>query len=88
MWLYDIGKGSPQDYKIIAELYAEEAEKGSHHSQFTLGNMHALGHGVPQNYKKAAKWYRKAAEQGSVDAQEKLRDMFNEDKKISKEPVK
>jgi len=33
MWLYDIGKNSPESYKIIAELYTEEAKK-----EFTILN--------------------------------------------------
>ncbi len=83
-------QGVAQNSAFSAEVsqLKQMAEEGDIDAQVDLALKIEKGEGVRQDLKEAAKWYRKAAEQGSVDAQEKLRDMFNEDKKISKELFK
>jgi hypothetical protein len=71
-WMYEIGKGVPQDYSEAAKWYRKAAEQGLGSAQSNLGVMYEIGKGVPQDYSEAAKWYRKAAEQGDTDAQLRL----------------
>ena len=67
-FMYETGRGVPQNYKKALTWYRKAAEQGDAPAQYYLGNMYAHGQGVPQDDKEAATWYRKAAEQGYADA--------------------
>jgi TPR repeat protein len=71
-YMYDYGKGVPQDHTVSAMWFRMAAEQGYETAQNRLGFAYDQGLGVPQNYVEAAKWYRKAAEQGHTSAQYNL----------------
>ena len=71
-YLYENGRGVPQDYKEAAKWYRLAAEQGDASAQNNLGYMYKNGRGVPQDYAEAVKWYRLAAEQGDAYAQNNL----------------
>lgn len=75
-FMYDQGKGVPQDYQEAVMWYRKAAEQGQAGAQFSLGLMYDQGQGVPQDYQEAVIWYRKAAEQGHDDAQFNLGLMY------------
>lgn len=68
-FMYERGKGVPQDYKESASWFRKSADQGNASAQFYLGQMYDIGKGVPQDYQEAAAWYRKSAEQGGTLAQ-------------------
>jgi uncharacterized protein len=75
-FMYDNGKGVPQDYKTAVKWYRLAAEQGDAGAQVNLGMRYKKGQGVIQDYKTAVKWYRLAAEQGNAGAQSNLGFMY------------
>ena len=75
-YMYQYGKGVPQDYAEAARWYRKAAEQGNAKSQHNLGYMYDKGQGVPQDYAEAVRWYRKAAEQGNAKSQHNLGYMY------------
>jgi len=71
-WLFDNGKGVPQDFKEAVKWYRLAAEQGDVMGQHSLGVMYNNGQGVPQDYKEAVKWFRLAADQGHANSQHSL----------------
>ncbi len=59
------------EYDDIEEL-KQEAAKGNHAAQNTLGDCYFDGEDVRKNYKEAVRWYRASAEQGNSCAQYSL----------------
>lgn len=68
-YMYERGKGVPQDYKESLSWFRKSAAQGNASAQFYLGQRYDIGNGVPQDYTEAASWYRKSAEQGGALAQ-------------------
>jgi TPR repeat protein len=68
-FMYDRGKGVPQNYADALRRYRKAADQGNADAQSNIGFMYVRGEGVPQSYAEAVKWYRLAAEQGNADAQ-------------------
>ena len=62
-WMYENGRGVPQDYKTAVKWTRLAAEQGDADAQYNLGSMYRKGQGVLQDYKTAQKWYRLSAEQ-------------------------
>ena len=75
-WMYNVGKGVPQDYTEAAKWYRLAAEQGNVHAEGKLGWLYNSGEGVPQDYTEAVKWYRLAAEQGDDQAETNLGAMY------------
>ena len=75
-FLYEIGRGVPQDYAQAVKWYRLAADQGYAKAQFNLGVMYESGEGVPQDYAQAAKWFRLAADQGLAEAQYNLGVMY------------
>lgn len=75
-FMYDRGRGVPQNYAEAVKWYRLAAEQGYAAAQFSLGIMYQKGHGVPQDYAEAVKWYQQAAEQGEARAQSNLGLMY------------
>ena len=75
-FMYDYGKGIPEDSKTAVKWYTLSAEQGLKEAQNNLGEMYRDGKGVPQDYKSAVKWYTLSAEQGYADAQLNLGVMY------------
>ena len=61
-WIYENGKGIPQDYKEAVKWYRLAAEQGHPEAQYKLGVMHENGKGVLQDKDKAVNWYLLSAE--------------------------
>ncbi len=83
-YLYENGKGVPQDYKEAVKRYRLAAEQGLAEAQNDLGYMYKEGQGVTQDYKEALKWYRLAAEQGHAEARKKIKRLELEPKPKAK----
>ena len=64
-WMYDKGKGVPQDDEQAAAWYLKSAEQGNAKAQFDLGWMYDKGSGVPKDYAQAYMWVNLAAAQGN-----------------------
>jgi len=76
-YLYEHGKGVPQDYAQAAIWYRKAAEQGYATAQDNLGDLYRYDHpGVDRDWTQAAIWYRKAADQGLVLAQTHLAHMY------------
>ena len=71
-FMYDNGKGLPQDYVEALKWYHLAAEQGHADAQLNVGAMYRDGRGVPENFILAANWYRIAANQGHTLAQDNL----------------
>jgi len=68
-YLYEKGKGVPQNHIEAVKWYRMAAEQGDAVAQFNLAIMYYNGAGVVRNYQQAAVWFRKAADQGYIKAQ-------------------
>jgi hypothetical protein len=75
-FMYEDGRGVPQDNAIAASWYQKAADQGNVEAQFHLRSMYEDGRGVPQDNAIAVTWYQKAADQGVALAQEILGDMY------------
>jgi TPR repeat protein len=76
-FMYEYGRGVPQDYVLAAEWYIRGAEQGDPAAQYLLGLMYDKGRGVPQDAVLAHKWLILAAARAGHrdrDASIKLRD--------------
>jgi TPR repeat protein len=63
-WLYENGKGVPQDYAKAREWYEKAAAKDNAAAMNNLGGLYENGNGVAQDYAKARELYEKAAAKG------------------------
>ncbi|MBN2455468.1 MAG: trypsin-like peptidase domain-containing protein [Sedimentisphaerales bacterium] len=63
-WMYDTGRGVPQDYNEAIKWYTKVAEQGDASAQCNLGNKYWNGQGVPEDYVEAYKWLNLSAAQG------------------------
>ena len=70
-WMYDKGKGVPQDDKEAVKWYRLSAEQGNAEAQLNLGFMYETGQGVPQDRLLAHMWFNIAGSSGDEDAIEK-----------------
>jgi uncharacterized protein len=75
-YMFENGKGVPQDYAEARMWYRKAADQGHADAQHNLGSMYENRKGVPQDFTEAVKWYRKAADQGYADAQYSLGVMY------------
>ncbi|MCX7835600.1 MAG: serine/threonine-protein kinase [bacterium] len=90
-WMYQEGRGVPQNDAEAVKWYRKATEQGLAAAQSNLGWMYANGRGVPQNDAEAVKWFRKAAEQGHANAQNNLGWMYEQGRGVprdDKEAVK
>ena len=74
-FMYDAGKGVPQDYKKAVELYMKAANQRHALAQNNLGFMYGEGKGVLQNYVKAHMYFSLAVAGGdsmAVDNRSKI----------------
>ena len=67
-YMYEIGKGVPQDYREAAKWFRVAAKKGLAQAKFKLGWMYANGRGVLQDYVLAHMWISLSGLQGYQDA--------------------
>jgi len=55
-FLFETGRGVPQNYTEAAMWYRRAAEQGDSRAQYSLGLLYDRGQGVPQNIVEASKW--------------------------------
>jgi TPR repeat protein len=55
-YLYEYGRGVPQNYATAFDWYHAAAEQGDANGQYLLGLMYEKGHGVPQSDTLAYMW--------------------------------
>jgi TPR repeat protein len=68
-FMYENGRGVPQDYAEAAKWYRKAADQGVAGAQYNLGIMYVRGQGVPQDYAEALTYVRRSANQGFAPAQ-------------------
>ena len=54
-WMYQKGKGVPQDHAEAVKRYRKSAEQGDEAAQYNLGRTYQKGEGVPQSDAEAVK---------------------------------
>lgn len=60
-FMYEYGRGVPQDFVLASVWYHRAAEQGNPHGQHLLGLLYNKGRGVPENLIEAYKWLNLAA---------------------------
>jgi uncharacterized protein len=60
-FMFETGRGVPQNYIEAAMWYRRSAEQGFSGAQYSLGLLYDRGQGVPQNIVEASKWLNLAA---------------------------
>ena len=60
-FMYENGRGVPQDYGEAIRWYRQAAAQGYASAQYNLGLMYAYGIGVPQDDVRAYAWFNLAA---------------------------
>lgn len=76
-FLYEYGKGVPQDFQLAADWYECSAQQGEATGQYLLGLLYNKGRGVPQDVVLSQKWLILAAARASRterDAYTRMRD--------------
>ena len=63
-YLYEQGKGVPQDYRQAVEFYRAAAQQGHATAENNLASMYLHGRGVAKSLREAINWYRASAEHG------------------------
>ena len=71
-YMYENGKGVPQNDAKAVKWYRKAAEQGYIYAQFNLGVMYANGQGVQRDYVVAHMWFILAATSGHEEARRLL----------------
>lgn len=69
-FMFETGRGVPQNYTEAALWYRRAAEQGNSFAQYSLGLLYDRGHGVPRNIVEASKWLNLAAAGAPARARE------------------
>jgi TPR repeat protein len=76
-FMYETGRGVPQNYTDAAMWYRRAAEQGDSLAQYSLGLLYDRGQGVPIDVVEASKWLNLAtagAPRGAREARARMRD--------------
>jgi TPR repeat protein len=76
-FMFETGRGVPQNYTEAAMWYRRAAEQGDSLAQYSLGLLYDRGFGVPRNIVEASKWLNlstAAAPRRSREARARIRD--------------
>jgi TPR repeat protein len=76
-YLFETGRGVPQNYTEAAMWYRRAAEQGDSRAQYSLGLLYDRGQGVPQDIIEASKWLNlstAAAPPRTREARARIRD--------------
>jgi TPR repeat protein len=76
-FMFEIGRGVPQNYTEAAIWYRRAAEQGDNFAQYALGLLYDKGHGVPRDIVEASKWLNlatAAATAAAWEARARIRD--------------
>ena len=76
-FMFETGRGVPQNYTEAAMWYRRAAEQGDSLAQYSLGLLYDKGFGVPRNIIEASKWLNlstAAAPRKAREARARIRD--------------
>lgn len=76
-FMFQTGRGVPQNYTEAAMWYRRAAEQGDTLAQYSLGLLYDRGQGVPRDIVEASKWLNLAtagAPRGAREARARIRD--------------
>lgn len=76
-YMFETGRGVPQNYTEAAMWYRRAAEQGDSLAQYSLGLLYDRGQGVPRDIVEASKWLNlstAAAPRRARDARARIRD--------------
>jgi TPR repeat protein len=76
-FMFETGRGVPQNYTEAAMWYRRSAEQGDSLAQYSLGLLYDKGQGVPKDIVEANKWLNlstAASPRGAREARARLRD--------------
>ncbi|SHH65621.1 Sel1 repeat-containing protein [Bradyrhizobium erythrophlei] len=76
-FMFETGRGVPQNYTEAAMWYRRAAEQGDSGAQYSLGLLYDKGFGVPRNIIEASKWLNlsaAAAPRRAREARVRIRD--------------
>lgn len=76
-YMFETGRGVPQNYTEAAMWYRRAAEQGDSLAQYSLGLLYDRGQGVPRDIVEASKWLNlstAAAPRHTRDARARIRD--------------
>jgi uncharacterized protein len=76
-FMFETGRGVPQNYTEAAMWYRRAAEQGDSLAQYALGLLYDKGHGVPRDIVEASKWLNlstAAAPARAREARARIRD--------------
>ncbi|WP_334510148.1 tetratricopeptide repeat protein [Bradyrhizobium sp. AZCC 1693] len=76
-FMFETGRGVPQNYTEAAMWYRRAAEQGDGRAQYSLGLLYDRGHGVPRDVVEASKWLNLAtagAPRKAREARARIRD--------------
>lgn len=79
-FMFETGRGVPQNYTEAAMWYRRAAEQGDGLAQYSLGLLYDRGQGVPRDIVEAGKWLNlstAAAPPSARDARQRIRDAVN-----------
>ena len=71
-YMYDSGRGVPQDYKEAVKWYRKAAEQGLAIAQSNLGFMYSNGYGVAKDETAGYMWYLLAGAKGDERARKNI----------------
>lgn len=69
-FMFETGRGVPQNYTEAAFWYRRSAEQGFSGAQYSLGLLYDRGVGVPRDIVEASKWLNLAAAASSKEGRE------------------
>jgi TPR repeat protein len=69
-FMFETGRGVPQNYTEAAMWYRRAAEQGDSLAQYSLGLLYDRGFGVPRNIVEAGKWLNLSTAAASPRARE------------------
>jgi uncharacterized protein len=79
-FLFETGRGVPQNYTEAAMWYRRAAEQGDSLAQYSLGLLYDKGQGVPRDIVEASKWLNLStagAPRQAREARARIRDAVN-----------
>ena len=74
-WMYQQGRGVPQDDQAAINWYSKAANQGYSLAQDNLGWVYEHGWGVKKDLRKAREWYQKSAKQSYKPAKDVLQNL-------------
>ena len=83
-FLYQSGRGAPEDAQKAFKHYLLSAEQGYSHAEFEVASCYALGYGVDRDDRLAVEYLTRSAEHGSKVGRVKLASLYLEGELVMK----